>query len=75
LIITLPESVIMACSCDIIGEARVECIAELGQVEVAVDTAGLVIGFGRADGAPAQRHGPVPPPLVLLTAVPLLRVF
>jgi hypothetical protein len=48
------------------GEARVECGAEFRQVQVAVDAAELLAGFGHAGGAPAQGHGPVLPPFDVL---------
>src|SRR6266516_4622005 len=51
----------MAAGADILVEVRFERGAEFRQVQAAVDTAELVIGFEHPGGAPAQRHGPVPP--------------
>ena len=52
---------ILAYGGDILGEVRVECGTEPGQVQVAVDAAELVIGFEHPGGAPAQGHLTVPP--------------
>lgn len=51
----------VAVGCDGVGEVVVECSAEGGEVEVAVDPSELLLGFEHARGAPAQRHGAGPP--------------
>src|SRR6266487_3794646 len=60
----------MAAGADILVEVRFERGAEFRQVQAAVDTAELVIGFEHPGGAPAQRHGPVPPALDVLGVLP-----
>src|SRR6266516_4048441 len=60
----------MAAGADILVEVRFERGAEFRQVQAAVDTAELVIGFEHPGGAPAQRHSPVPPSLDVLGVLP-----
>src|SRR5213592_1485453 len=55
---------------DILGEAVLERCSELGQVQVPVDAAELVIGFEHPGGAPAERHGPVAPVLDVAGVIP-----
>src|SRR5215471_6016350 len=60
----------MTGSADVTGEVGFERGPEFGQVQAAVDAAELAIGFEHPSGAPAQRHGPVPPPLDVLRMLP-----
>jgi hypothetical protein len=40
----------------LVGGVPFQCVAECGQVQVAIDAAELLAGFGHAGRAPAQRH-------------------
>ena len=60
---------ILADGCDSPGGVSVEGLAEVREVEVAVDASELLGGFVHACGAPTQRHLAVTPPLHVLGVV------